>query len=71
MKKYIQNITGIDERFPDKQEMAFKENGKIIPIKAGEKIETKLGVDAIGSEQRLIIVTDKDDKKKDTKGETQ
>ena len=70
MKKYIKNITGTGD-FPDEQEMAYKENGKIIPIKAGEQIETKLDERAIGSERRLVIVTDKDDKKKTKESEKQ
>jgi hypothetical protein len=61
-KRYIKNITGT-EKFPLPQEMAFKEDGKIIPIKAGEMIETKLDKKSIGSETRLVIVEEEVEKK--------
>ncbi len=64
MKKYVKNITGGTE-FPLKQELAYKEDGKIILLKSGEKKETKLKGE-IGSnlnEPRLVIVSDKKEEK--------
>lgn len=62
MKKFIKNITNEEGFVP--VELSYRENGKLISIKPGEKIETKLNGENIGNCVKLILVTDKDEKKK-------
>ena len=61
VKRYVKNITGGKE-FPIAVELAYRENGKVINIKPGEKKELKTDIDVLGNEKKLIYV-EKDDKK--------
>ncbi len=63
----VKNITGESERFPDKQDLAFKDDkGKRHDIKAGEEVECpyKKSQDA-----RLVIQSSEKKKKKEDKKE--
>ncbi len=60
----VKNITGESERFPDKQDLAFKDDkGKRHDIKAGEVVECpyKRSMDA------RLVIQPKAEKKKETK----
>ena len=64
MKKFIKNITGDPNgKYPEPQELAFKEFGKKIKLKAQEQAETKQWDKDLS--HRLILVTEQKKKKVD------
>jgi len=65
-KKYIMNITGT-EKFPLPQILPSLEDGKVTMLKAGEKVETKYNGESIGSEKRLVLITEDKTTKEDKK----
>ena len=61
-KRYVKNITGKGD-FPIAVELAYRENGKVVNIKPGEKIEIKTDKDILGNEKKLIYIEEKENKK--------
>ena len=74
MKRYIKNVTDSKEVIPElgrryrPRTLTFKEDGKLIEIKPGELIETKLNGENV-SGRRLRLVTEDEVKKKKEKKE--
>ncbi len=64
-KRYVKNITGGKE-FPIAVGLAYRENGKVVNIKPGEKIEIKTDKDILGDEKKLIYI-EEDKKTKEVK----
>ncbi len=64
-KRYVKNITGGKE-FPIAVGLAYRENGKVVNIKAGEKKEIKTDKDILGNEKKLIYI-EEDKKTKEVK----
>ncbi len=67
MKNYIKNITNEKGFMP--VGLAYRENGKVINIKPGEKIETKGDGSNLGDEKKLVFLKEEDKKIKNTKKE--
>ncbi len=61
-KRYVKNITGGKE-FPIAVGLAYRENGKVVNIKPGEKIETEGDGSNVGNEPKLVYFEEKSNKK--------
>lgn len=65
-KRYVKNITGGKE-FPIAVGLAYRENGKVVNIKPGEKKELKTDKDVLGNEKKLIYIEEDNKKTKEVK----
>jgi len=61
-KKYIKNITDDKSLGYESAIMSFKENGKRITLKPGEKAETKLNGENVDGKRLQLIDVKKEDK---------